>query len=216
MGKTECFKHTRRLNPVTNGETGNFQIQPGSLLGAFSTSCWAHQSASQECSVTPYPPRPFSVPRLPSSAPSFPLHPSSMPCCQTMPVLRKPPHKQVSDCNKAALLCTASPLVSQAGRFTCAAQTVKNCLEQNTVQSSGDSRGNGVRQAAWGIFHLRLQEVGCKVRTGQAQGRLKGSLVLPAICHLSDVTRFIWAAHFKGPLLVLAPSLPSPLSLFWF
>lgn len=76
MGKTECFKHTRRLNPVTNGEADNFQIQPGSLLGAFSTSCWAHQSASQECSVTPYPPRPFSVPRLPSSAPSFPLHPS--------------------------------------------------------------------------------------------------------------------------------------------
>lgn len=35
---------------------------------------------------------------------------------------------------------------------------------------------------------------------GQARGRLKGSLVLPGICHLSDVTRFIWAAHFKGPL----------------
>lgn len=55
MGKTECFKHTRMLNPVTNREADNFQIQPGSLLGAFSTSCWAHQSASQECSVTPYP-----------------------------------------------------------------------------------------------------------------------------------------------------------------
>lgn len=80
------------------------------------------------------------------------------------------------------------------------------------MQSSGDSRGNGVRQAAWGIFHLQLREVGCKVRTGRAQAGLKGSLVLPAICHLSDVTRFIWAAHFKGPLLVLPPSL----SLFCF
>lgn len=80
------------------------------------------------------------------------------------------------------------------------------------MQSSGDSRGNGVRQAAWGIFHLQLGEVGCKARAGRAQEGLKGSLVLPAICHLSDVTRFIWAAHFKGPLLVLPPSL----SPFWF
>lgn len=116
--------------------------------------------------MTPYPPATHpSLRMLPDSISlqAF-LHPQSclilsslispMPCCRTMPGLRKPPHKQVSDRNKAALLCTASPLASQAGRFTCAAQTVKNCLEQNTVQSSGDSRGNGVRQAAWGIFHL--------------------------------------------------------------
>lgn len=69
------------------------------------------------------------------------------------------------------------------------------------MQSSGDSRSNGVRQAAWGIFHLQRGEAGCKARTGRGRGRLKGSLVLPAICHLSDVTRRVRAAHFKGPFL---------------
>lgn len=54
------------------------------------------KSAGQGCSLTPYSPRPFPVPKLPRAAPSSALQPSSMPCCGTKPVLRKPPHEQVS------------------------------------------------------------------------------------------------------------------------
>lgn len=161
--------------------------------------------------------------RGPQGCSLLPAHPTCLCAAHSCPIPFSPPllHALLWNnacpkkppCEQAALLCAASPLASQAGRFTCAAQTVKNCLEQNTVQSSGDSRGNGVRQAAWGIFHLPRREVGCKVCAGRGQGRLKGSLVLPAICHLSDVTRRVWAAHFKGPFLVLPPS-PRPF-LFW-
>lgn len=41
-----------------------------------------------------------------------------------------------------------------SGKIHLRRQTVRDCSEQNTVQSVGDNRGTGVRQAAQSVFHL--------------------------------------------------------------
>lgn len=84
MRKPECFRHASRSNPVTNGEADYFQIQPGppswniqhKMLGSpiywprmLPDSVSPHASIPKGCSLTPYPPRTFPVPRLPSPAP---------------------------------------------------------------------------------------------------------------------------------------------------
>lgn len=83
-------------------------------------------------------------------------------------------------------------------RSTCARWTVRDCSEPSSVRSGGDNGGSGSGRCR-GVFHLGLILVGRELWHPSGLPAVNACLVLsPFICHLSDVTGFIWIADFKG------------------